>query len=90
MRIFLGAVALALALSGCGGDDERTPAEQAGCKDPAPAETEELYVQEAYDCADGGRLLTFADNEARDAFVDIAEHFGGQYETGDAWAYEKP
>jgi len=81
-------------LASCGGSDEPANitdiAEQVGCENPSPASTEELYVREAVDCADGSRVLTFASNEARDNFVEIAEEFGGVYETGDRYAVEAP
>jgi hypothetical protein len=86
--------ALAFGTTACGGGDEGESitdiAEEVGCESPNPASTEELYVQEAVDCADGGRVLTFASNEARDSFVEIAEGFGGSYETGDRYAVEAP
>ena len=61
-----------------------------GCEDPTPNETDELFVREAVDCADGSRVLTFVTNEARDNFLEIAEQFGGVYETGDRYAVEEP
>jgi hypothetical protein len=89
------AVAVLVTLAACGNDDAEPEtiteiAEQVGCEDPQPASTEELYVQDAVECADGSRLLTFASNAARDDFVEIAEHFGGSYETGDRYAVEAP
>ena len=33
-------------------------------------------------------VLTFAHNQARDDFVEIAEGFGGVYETGDNYVVE--
>jgi hypothetical protein len=90
MRTILGGLLLAASLTACGGGSEQSPAEQSGCDSPAASETDELYVQEVFDCSDGGRLLIFADNTARDSFVEIAEGFGGKYTTGDGWAYEQP
>ena len=88
---------VALLLAGCGGGDGGTEvqdieeiAESVGCESPTPALTEELYVQDAVECADGSRVLTFANNQARDDFVEVAEGFGGVYETGDNYAVEAP
>jgi hypothetical protein len=86
----------ALLLAACGGNggtevqDIEQIAESVGCESPTPASTEELYVQDAVECADGSRVLTFAHNQARDDFVEIAEGFGGMYETGDNYAVEAP
>ena len=87
----------ALLLAACGGNGGGTEvqdineiAESVGCESPTPAPTEELYVQDAVECADGSRVLTFADNQARDDFVEVAEGFGGVYETGDNYAVESP
>jgi hypothetical protein len=86
----------ALLLAACGGNggtevqNIEQIAESVGCESPTPAPTEELYVQNAVECADGSRVLTFAHNQARDDFVEIAEGFGGVYETGENYAVESP
>jgi hypothetical protein len=51
---------------------------------PAPVPTDgcvsipadELYVQRAYACSDGTRVLTFSDVTARDACLKVATTFG--------------
>jgi hypothetical protein len=91
----IAAAALLLAACGGGGNDTEVQdinqvAEEVGCENPTPEPTDELYVQDAVRCADGSRVLTFADNEARDQFVEVAEGFGGVYETGDNYAVEAP
>lgn len=56
----------------------------AGCVE---APMSELYVQHSYGCPDGTRVVTFADDGARDAYLDAAEHFGAvTVERGRAWA----
>jgi hypothetical protein len=82
------AAVLVLVLAGCAGD--ASPAVEAGCRNPKAAHTEALYVQDAFACDNGGRLLTFKDNTARDAFVEVAEYFGSTFRVGDRWAYELP
>lgn len=60
------------------------PAPTAGCSEVI---SKELYVQHAYECPDGTRVLTFIDDAARDDFLKIAEHFGATLvEQGPAWA----
>jgi hypothetical protein len=53
-------------------------------------EAKELYVQRAYACDDGTRVLTFADVAARDAYLTTAEAFGQvtveRSSDGAAWA----
>lgn len=47
---------------------------------------EELYVQRAYVCGDGSRVVTFSDVTARDAYMDIATHYGViTLSEGNAW-----
>ena len=49
--------------------------------------TEELYVQKAFSCPDGTRVLTFATAAARDDYLKVAEHFGTvTVERGTTWA----
>ena len=86
-------VGVVLVLVGCGDDEPPSIeeiAEQVGCENPTPQDTDELYVVDAVECADGGRVLTFNTNSARDSFIEIAEEFGGTYETGDGYAVEAP
>jgi hypothetical protein len=91
MRAALGVAAvLVLAACGGGGGESEDPLEAAGCENPREVQTDELYVQTAYECASGpDRVLIFADNEARDSFVEIAQSFGFEYEVGDGWAAEQ-
>jgi hypothetical protein len=66
LRRCLASLTFAAYGSGDGGDavTPESVAEDKGCE-LIPAETEELYVQEAYDCGDG-RILTFDTGEAAD------------------------
>lgn len=49
--------------------------------------TQELYVQHAYACEDGARVVTFAGTDARDAYLKVAEYFGTvTLDRGDRWA----
>jgi hypothetical protein len=55
-----------------------------GCQETA---SRELYVQRAYACSDGTRVVTFADDQARDAYLTTAESFGTvTIERGIGWA----
>jgi hypothetical protein len=94
MKTMIATVALLMAACGSNGGTEvqdiNEIAQSVGCESPTPAPTEELYVQDAVECADGSRVLTFANNQARDDFVEVAEGFGGVYETGDNYAVEAP
>jgi hypothetical protein len=75
---------IVLVAGGGGADGAGSAAPTAGCTEVA---TEELYVQHAYDCPDGTRVLTFADSSARDDFLKVAEHFGAvTVERGATWA----
>ena len=48
---------------------------------------QELYVQRAFQCEDGTRVVLFVDAEARDAYLAVAEHFGTVIvDRGDWWA----
>lgn len=49
--------------------------------------TEELYVQKAFTCPDGTRVVTFASTAARDDYLKVAEHFGTvTVDRGATWA----
>lgn len=55
-----------------------------GCNE---VEAKELYVQRAYECQDGTRVVTFADDSARDDYLRTAEHFGAvTVDRGNGWA----
>jgi hypothetical protein len=70
------------ALSRSGSATETPPT--AGC---TLGSTEELFVQEVYDCPDGTRVVTFASSKARDDYLEIATHFGAVVvEQGQGWA----
>lgn len=91
-------IALALLLlAGCSGDGDKpaTPKELAGeigCASTYSAtSTDELGVEAVGTCTVSGsevRLLTFASDEARDTFVEVAKSFGGRYVTGPGYAIE--
>lgn len=54
-----------------------------GCSE---IEAKELYVQRAYECPDGTRVVTFADDSARDDYLRTAEHFGTvKVDSGTRW-----
>lgn len=90
------AVLLLVLLAACsGGSSPDTPkavADELGCSDSFHATTtDELGVDAVGECDFSGetvRLLTFATNDARDGFVQIASGFGGRYVTGDKFAVE--
>src|SRR5687767_8988994 len=100
MRVAHGIVAvfIAVALVACGdgsgsavAQTPRALAEELRCIGFVVAPTEELFVREAGRCAYEGsnvRIITFADNEARDSFVEAASTLGGIYVVGDRWAVE--
>jgi hypothetical protein len=94
-RAVLPALALLLALAGCGGDrsEGTTPdpakpltvgqlADKLGCF--YEGGSTELYVQEGGPCGDYS-LYTFRDNTARDAYVEAAGAFGGNLLVGERW-----
>jgi hypothetical protein len=68
----LVSVALFTDTGGSGGADVDGPP-LAGCHE---VEAKELYVQHAYVCDDGTRIVTFATGEARDNYLKVAEGFG--------------
>ena len=99
--VIIGAAVLALA-SGCGGSSSGSnvvPPDVAGAigctstyKDDT---TEELFVEAVGTCAFSRegipiRILTFANNEARDNFEEVASGFGGRYFKGDNFLVEVP
>lgn len=81
----IATVAVSVALlsdRGSGTRDDGPPL--AGCHE---VEAKELYVQHAYTCDDGTRLVTFATLDARDGYLKIAEGYGTvTVERGDRWA----
>ncbi len=83
--VVIVAVVIALAAGDKGGSgDGAAAAPTAGCSEVT---TEELYVQKAYDCQDGTRVLTFATTQSRDDFLRVAESFGAvAVDKGATWA----
>ncbi len=87
-----------LALSACSGGDLSTPdspkalADTLGCSSTYAADTtEEIGVEDVGTCQVDGhavRLLTFANDDARDGFVEIAKGYGSRYVTGPGYAVE--
>lgn len=64
-----------------------TPAPSAPIAGCTEVDTKEMYVQHAYACPDGTRVVTFADESARDDYVRVAEHFGTVVlDFGPTWA----
>lgn len=64
------------------------PAPTYGCM---PIDTGELYVQHAYACTDGTRVLTFSDVTQRDEYARVAEGFGVTIiDRGEAWIRVRP
>jgi hypothetical protein len=58
-----------------------------GCSE---ATVSEIYVQREFDCADGSRFYQFADNYARDSYIDLAQHYGSLLiDKGDKWVRMK-
>lgn len=65
-----------------------TPAPSAPIAGCTEVDTREMYVQHAYACPDGTRVVTFADESARDDYVRVAEHFGTVVlDFGPTWAH---
>lgn len=86
--LLAAAVVLALLSPGwAGGASAVAGPSLSGCHE---VEAKELYVQRAYACDDGTRVLTFADVAARDAYLTAAEAFGQvtveRSSGGAAWA----
>lgn len=83
------ATVVVLVVLNLGGDDKAgadagSAAPTAGCSETT---TEELYVQKAFTCPDGTKVLTFATTQARDDYLKVAEHFGqATVERGATWA----
>jgi hypothetical protein len=81
--------------SGDGGDSVgsgQDVADMIGCTGWAD-DSEEMYVTEGGTCDLEGEEVGayyFADNEARDNYVDVASSFGGLYLVGDAWVIDGP
>jgi hypothetical protein len=71
-------VLLVVVLGGddAGGRDGAASSASAPISGCSEATTEELYVQHAYTCPDGTRVLTFATMQARDDYLKVAEGFG--------------
>jgi hypothetical protein len=93
----LAAIVLSLT-PGCGGGSgdstvvPRDVAEEIGCSSSYKDDTtEEFFVEAVGKCTfenEEIRLLTFANNEARDNFEEIARGFGGRYVKGDGFLVE--
>jgi hypothetical protein len=91
-------LAAATVIAGCRGfgdgpakpPDIATVAAKVGCAGPTPEPTEEIFVREVVRCADGRRVITFGDNNARDNFRKAAQDFGGVYEEGNGYLVEEP
>ena len=67
---------------------QSTRAPTQGC---TPTSTGELYVQHAYACDDGTRVLTFSDVTARDAYTSVATHYGVVIiDEGERWIRIRP
>lgn len=83
---------LAACSSGGSVDSPKALAEKIGCADSySSGTTEEVGVEAVGQCRVDGkkvRLLTFANNDARDGFVQVAQGFGSRYVTGDKFAVE--
>lgn len=97
MRIITGvAVAAALLMTGCGGDDSekvgsgQEVADMIGCTG-FTGDSEEMYVTEGGACNLGGEEVYayyFSDNARRDSWVEVASNFGGPYLVGDGWVVD--
>lgn len=73
-----------LLAGGSDGGGGSSAAPTAGCSEVT---TEELYVQQAFTCPDGTRVVTFATTQARDDYLKVAEHFGAvTADKGATWA----
>lgn len=84
--VLLTVVYLVSSFGGGGGGDRSVDIGllTADCDEVA---AQELYVQRAFQCEDGTRVVMFADDRARDAYLDVAEHFGTvTVERGSSWA----
>lgn len=78
------AVVLVAGRGADGGGGAGSAAPTAGCSEVT---TEELYVQKAFTCPDGTRVVTFTDSNARDDYLKVAEHFGqATVDKGATWA----
>lgn len=69
--------------------DPFTNAEAVGCAlSSQPYDTDEIYVQSAKRCTNGGVFYVFGNNEGRDAWVETATTFGTTVtDSGDRWVY---
>lgn len=79
-------IALTLALPDrkSSGVDGYTPPPLDGCHE---VDSSEMYVQRAYDCGSGERVITFVDAAACNDYLAIAEHFGAEVlARGVTWA----
>ena len=61
-----------------------------GCTKMAEPDSQELYVKEHTTCTPDGStaelaLYVFADDAARDDYLEAATHFGGAYGKGPGW-----
>lgn len=91
------AFAFALLLTACSGGDEagdissgQDLADAIGCTDFSN-DSEEMFVAEGGTCQLDGEeiwIYYFADNDARDSYVEIGSDFGGNYLVGDGWVVD--
>jgi hypothetical protein len=80
----LAAVTVAIALLSDDGSAGVDGPPLAGCHE---VQAKELYVQRAYVCDDGTRIVTFVSGEARDSYLKVAEGFGAvTIDRGVQWA----
>lgn len=100
MKMITGVtMAAALMLTGCSGSDDgaevdsgQAVADMVGCEG-FEATSEEMYVTEGGPCQLDGEEISvyyFADEDARDSYVEIASDFGGNYLVGDSWVVDAP
>lgn len=102
MRTITGvsvALAATMVLAGCSGGDSgggedvgsgQDVADMIGCTGWTD-DSEEMFVTEGGTCdLDGEEVgaYYFADDEARDNYVDVASGFGGLYLVGDGWVID--
>lgn len=88
----LGAFAFAGCSSGPGSDigSGQELADAVGCSDYT-GDSEEMFVSEGGSCTLDGEDIAvyyFADNDARDGYVEIGSDFGGNYLVGDHWVVD--
>lgn len=96
----MGVVGAALLLAACSGSEDgagdiasgQDLADAIGCTGFSN-DSEEMFVSEGGTCQlDGEEIFIyyFADNAARDNYVDVGSEFGGNYLIGDNWVVDAP